>query len=112
MDFGSCSAMIAAGMTIAKERALKPMPIVIFHDVLGPSPTPLRTRQTAEKSGASAMMYIALSDCHQLEGNALPKAKLLVYLSAKRVRLEPACSNAAQNSMTNTARTYKALTRP
>jgi len=32
------------------------MPIVIFHGVLGSLPTPLRTSQTAEKSGASAMM--------------------------------------------------------
>src|SRR6478672_837878 len=49
-----------------------------------------------EKTGAKAIMKKELTDWNQLEGNSHPKMLLRVKRSAKRFKLDPACSNAIQ----------------
>src|SRR3569832_914071 len=59
---------------------------------------PHRTHAHAIR-GASRMMYSELSDCHQLAGNARPAISLRVLRCAKRLSVDPACSNRDQNTV-------------
>src|SRR5215471_2702717 len=54
--------------------------------------------QSQAKTGESRITNIGPAACSQLEGNSKPKTELRVRDLAKRLRLEPACSNAIQKS--------------
>src|SRR3954449_5605609 len=58
---------------------------------------PRRTQRTA-KTGANRMMKRGGSDWYQLAGKLRPNIELLVFRSANRLRVDPACSYAIQNT--------------
>src|SRR5262245_1326720 len=71
-----------------------PMPNLVGYDgFLMPS-----LIHSSEKTGASATIIAAFTDCHQVEGNSYPKITLRVDSSANTVSVDPACSNTPQNT--------------
>src|SRR5687767_8119143 len=50
------------------------------------------------KTGARRMMKAAFTDWNQLDGKSNPRIEVRVLRSAKRLSVEPACSNADQNT--------------
>ena len=71
---------------------------------------PSRT-QSMEKIGASMITKSGVHDCNQLEGNLMPKTSVRTKSFAKRFKLAPFCSYAAQNSIVNRKKTKIAPTR-
>ena len=67
--------------------------------------------QSAANTGASRMMNSGCTDWNQLDGKLQPKSEVRVTRSANRLRLDPACSNPAQNRLANTNRAMIASTR-
>src|SRR2546421_12042766 len=58
---------------------------------------PSRTHIHAN-TGASAMMKSELTDWYQLLGKSQPRIELRVLRSARRLSVDPACSNSDQKS--------------
>src|SRR3954469_18421175 len=65
---------------------------------------PRRTQSTA-KTGANRMMKRGGSDWYQLAGKPCPNIELLVFRSANRLSVDPACSYAIQNTTAAANRT-------
>src|SRR5437868_14966419 len=87
--------MCAAGTISAKERVSINSPSVNFTGLDG-SRDPRRI-QIQAKTGAKRITTSGSTDWNQLEGYVKPKIVSLVARSAKRFRLDPACSKPAQN---------------
>src|SRR5688572_9828375 len=91
------SIRIAAGTRIKKPTPTNNNPIANFIGVEGSIFILLSLSQSHAKTPERTIINKALILCHQVEGNSMPRNELFVFLSAKRVSVEPACSNADQN---------------
>src|SRR5712692_11301609 len=87
-------AMAAEAATSRKPAPTQNRPQANFAGLDG-SRSRSRTHSQA-KTGASAMMKMEFTAWYQLEGKAWPTIRLSVSRSAKRFRLDPACSNELQ----------------
>src|SRR6185503_4277578 len=64
-----------------------------------------------ENTGVNKITNIGVSDCRNGAGKLLPPISVSTSLSAKRLRLAPFCSYAAQKRIVNTKRIRIAATR-
>src|SRR6266436_1509742 len=85
----------AAGTRMANP---SPTPISPAENLTGldGSREPSRTHNQAN-TGANVMMKSAFADWNQLLGNVQPRMEFRVARSAKRLSVDPACSNSDQN---------------
>src|SRR6187397_2805954 len=90
------SIMLAAGTRIKNPTPANKSPIENFIGVEGSFFSELSLSQSHANTPDRMMMKRALMACHHVEGNSYPKMLLCVLRSAKRVRVEPACSKADQ----------------
>src|SRR4029077_19244185 len=88
------AASCAATIRIANPAATNTSPITNFRGLDG-SRLPSDTQSQAN-NGDSSTMQIGLADWNQLAGKERPNKRLSVLRSAKRFRVEPACSNTDQ----------------
>src|SRR6476619_156188 len=71
-----------------------------------------RLTQIHAKIGEKMMTKSGSTDWNQLDGYGCPKNVSRVARSAKRLRLDPACSKPAQNRSANSVRIDAAAIRP
>src|SRR5262249_38413546 len=90
-------AVAPAGTRIRKARPMNSTPIANFAGT-GGSRDPRRIHSHAN-AGASRITKIGGTDWNQDDGNDAPNMSRRVYRSAKRLRVEPACSYAPQNRL-------------
>ena len=86
----------AAGIRMAKPTARKKRPKANFAGVDG-SRLPMRSQSQA-KTGASKMIQSEFTDCNCPASIRMPSSVRAVLFWAKRLSVEPACSNADQNT--------------
>src|SRR5512135_709371 len=100
---------LAAMTRMPNPAATNTSPIVNFAGLDG-SRFPSRTQSHAN-TGASSTMKIGSADWNQLAGNPTPNSRLSVLRSAKRLRVEPACSNTDQKMAAARKRTRIVISR-
>jgi hypothetical protein len=90
-----------------KPRVAKTRPQANFAGLEG-SRDPSRIQSQAKNGPNMKMMKNEFTDWNQLDGKSKPSRLVRVLRSANSVRVEPACSNAAQNRVANTKKSTMA----